>query len=237
MNPFLEVFIRSVGAFFGVLLITRIIGKTQIAQLNVTDFVNAIVLGSIAAVLATDIRENGWYYAFGLLVFGTLTFGTEYLSLKYRPARKLLEGEPTVVIHNGKILENNMKKMTYSMDDLTMQLREKNIFNMSDVEFAVLEPNGSLSVLPKSPKQPVTLEDMKLPGKYQGLSSELIVDGVVIYQNLRQNNLSKDWLDQQLKNQNIYDVREVAFASLDSEGKLYVDLKKDNLQWPRDITD
>ncbi|MFZ5643728.1 MAG: YetF domain-containing protein [Bacillota bacterium] len=237
MNPFIEVFIRSVGAFFVVLIITRIIGKTQIAQLNVTDFVNAIVLGSIAGVMATNTAENAWYYAFGLLVFGSLTFGTEYLSLKYRPARKLLEGEPTVVIHNGKVLENNMRKMTYNMDDLTMQLRGKNIFNISDVEFAVLETNGDLSVLPKSPKQPVTLEDMNLPGKYQTIASELIVDGEVIRQNLIQNNLSEEWLYQQLENQNIKDIGSVLFASLDSQGNLYVDLKKDNLQSPRDITD
>jgi len=237
LNPYLEVLIRSIGAFFGVVLITRIIGKTQIAQLNVTDFVNAIVIGSIASILATDTSENVWYYALGLLVFGSLTYGTEYFSLKYRPARKLLEGEPTVVIHNGKILESNMKKLTYNMDDLTMQLREKNIFNLSDVEFAILETNGNLSVLPKSTKQPVTLEDIYLPGKYKGLSAELIVDGVIIEKNLKENNLNRDWLYQQLRNQNIEDISKVSFASLDTDGNLYVDVKEDNLQSPRDITD
>lgn len=146
--------------------------------------------------MATDTSENVWYYAFGLFIFGALTFGAEYLSMKYRPARKLLEGEPTVVVHNG-----------------------------------------NLSVLPKSTRQPVTLEDMGLQGKYQGLSSELVVDGVVIEQNLKQNNLSRDWLDQQLKNRNINDIREVVLAGLDTQGKLYIDLKKDNLNSPRDITD
>lgn len=237
MNPYLEILVRAVGAFVIVLAVTRVIGKTQVGQLNATDFVNAIVLGSIAAVLATELNESGWYYAFGLVVFGGLAFGTEYLSLKYRPARKLLEGEPTVVIHNGKILEGKMGKMTYNMDDLMAQLRNKDVFNISDVEFAVLEPNGNLSVLLKSNKMPVTLDDMQLPGKYQGLSSELIVDGAVIQQNLKENNLTEEWLYRELEKQNVKSVDDVAFASLDTQGNLYVDRKQDDLQSPRDITD
>ncbi|MGQ9512182.1 DUF421 domain-containing protein [Thermodesulfitimonas sp.] len=189
MNPFLEILLRAIGAFAGVVLITRLVGKLQVGQLTISDYVNGIVIGSIAASLATDVKTSPWYYLLGLLVFTTLTISTQWLGLKYRPARKILGDEPTVVIHNGKILERNMRRMRYNVDDLMMQLREKGYFNIADVEFAVAEPNGSLSVLPKADKRPVTPADLGIPTKYEGVPSELVVDGVIIKQNLKQNNL------------------------------------------------
>lgn len=237
MNPFLEILLRGLGAFIMVLIITRIVGKTQVGQLTVSDFINAIVIGSIAAAMVTDIKENAWYYTFGLALFGLLTVGAEYLAVKSRPARKLIEGEPTIVIHNGKILEGNMKKLIYHMDDLMMQLREKNVFNIADVEYAIAEPNGALSVLLKSQKRPLTPQDLQVPTKYEGVPSELVVDGVVIQQNLKQNNLTEEWLYRELEKQGIKSVKEVAYASLDTDGNLYVDKKQDVLGHVTDITD
>jgi len=237
MNPYLEILARGVGAFVGVLVITRAVGKSQVGQLTVADFINAIVLGSIAAAMVTDLKENVGYYIFGLLLFGLLTLLAEYTALKYRPARKLLEGEPTIVIHNGKILEENMKKLLYNMDDLMMQLRLKNAFNIGDVEYAIAEPNGDLSVLLKSHKQPLTPGDMQIPTKYQGVPSELIVDGVVIQQNLKQNNLTEDWLFGELEKQGVKSLQDVMYASLDSDGNLYVDKRQDTMDHVTDITD
>ncbi|MCL6448109.1 MAG: DUF421 domain-containing protein [Armatimonadetes bacterium] len=237
MNPFLEILLRGLGAFLMVLIITRIVGKTQVGQLTVSDFINAIVIGSIAAAMVTDLRESVRYYAFGLALFGLLTVGAEYLAMKSRPARKLIEGEPTIIIHNGKILEDNMKKLIYHMDDLMMQLREKNVFNIADVEYAIAEPNGALSVLLKSQKRPLTPQDLQLPTKYEGVPSELVVDGVVIQQNLKQNNLTEEWLYRELEKQGIKSVKEVAYAGLDTDGNLYVDKRQDALGHVTDITD
>ncbi|PHJ39710.1 hypothetical protein P378_01720 [Desulforamulus profundi] len=125
MNPYLEIALRAVAAFLGVILVTRVVGKQQLGELTVSDFVNAIAIGSIAAAMATDHKENVIYYIIGITIFGGLTYLTNFAGLKSRAARKLLEGEPTVVIHNGKILEKNMSKERYNMDNLTMQLREK----------------------------------------------------------------------------------------------------------------
>jgi uncharacterized membrane protein YcaP (DUF421 family) len=237
MNPFLEILIRGAGAFIIVLIIARVVGKTQIGQLTVSDFVNAIILGSIAAGMVTDLKENGWYYVFGLVLFGLFTIGAEYLSMKYRPARKLIEGEPTIVIHNGKILEDNMKKLIYHIDDLMMQLREKSVFNISDVEYAISEPNGELSVLLKSQKQPLTPGDLQLSTNYEGIPSELIIDGVVIQQNLKQNNLTEEWLYRELEKKGVKSVKNVMYASLDTGGNLYVDKRQDTMQHITDITD
>jgi uncharacterized membrane protein YcaP (DUF421 family) len=237
LSPFLEILLRGLGAFVLVLVITRLVGKTQVGQLTVSDFINAIVIGSIAAAMVTDVKESAGYYIFGLALFGLLTIGVEYLALKSRPARKLIEGEPTIVVHNGKILEENMKKLTYHVDDLMMQLRAKNVFNISDVEYAIAEPNGELSVLLKSQKRPLTPQDLQIPTKYEGITSELVVDGVVIQQNLKQNNLTEEWLYRELEKQGIKSVREVVYAGLDTEGRLYVDKRQDDLGHVTDITD
>ncbi|MEW5954823.1 MAG: DUF421 domain-containing protein [Bacillota bacterium] len=237
MNPYLEIILRSLGAFVLVIVITRLVGKSQMGKLTVADFVNAIVIGSIAAALVVELQESAVFYALGLVLFGLLTWSSEFMAMKYRPARKILEGEPTIVIHNGKILEKNMGKMTYHVDDLTMQLREKNVFNISDVEFAVAEPNGELSVLLKSQKLQLTPHDLQIPTRYQGVPSELVVDGQIIQQNLRQNNLTRDWLMLQLAAKGVNDVKKVTLASLDSQGNLYVDTIEDAMDYTTDISD
>ncbi|MEG6521868.1 DUF421 domain-containing protein [Desulfotomaculum sp. 1211_IL3151] len=230
MEPYLEITLRAIGAFFGLLLVTRILGKEQMGQLTASDFANAIAIGSIAAEMASDHKENVMYYIIAIVIFGGLTYLSSLLSLKFRPVRKLLEGEPIVVVQNGKILEKNMRKERYDMDNLIMQLREKNVFHLSDVEFAVLEPNGKLSVLLKSNRQPLTASDLNISTQYQGLSSEIIVDGKVIIQNLEMNGLNQQWLYKQLDMQGIDRIEEVSLASLDTSGKLYIDKYADDLQ-------
>ncbi|MDA8235161.1 MAG: DUF421 domain-containing protein [Clostridia bacterium] len=238
MNVFGEVLYQTILAYCAILLYARILGKQQVAQLTPYDYINGITFGSIAGALAADTDPTKTVaHLTALTLFALITFGAAYLSLKSRPARKLLEGEPTIVVHNGKILEQNMAKMRYNMDDLLMQLRAKNVFNLSDVEYAVSEPNGALSILLKTQKQPVTAETLGIPTQYQGISSELIMDGDIIQQNLIQNNLDLVWLQNQLRQQGILDPREVAYAALDTSGKLYVDKKQDDLMDPTDLTD
>ena len=124
-----------------------------------------------------------------------------------------------------------------SVDDLTMQLREKEVFNIADVEFAVAEPNGELSILLKSQHQPLTPSDLNIPTQYQGIPSELVVDGQIIQQNLKQNNLTRDWLIQQLAAKGVNNVKKVTLASLDSQGNLYVDTIEDATDYTTDISD
>ncbi|MHB1128290.1 MAG: DUF421 domain-containing protein [Bacillota bacterium] len=234
----IEVIFQTLLSFAAILIYARILGKQQIGQLTFFEYINGITFGSIAAVLATDIGTNKTVtHILGLTIFAALTFGMSYISLHSRPARKLISGEPTIVVQNGKILEQNMGKMRYDVDELLMQLREKNMFNIADVEYAILEPNGSLSVLPKSQKRTVTTADLQIPTVYEGVPSEIIVDGEIIYQNLKQNNLDEKWLEGQLNAHGVTDVGQVILASLDTGGKLYVDMRNDQLQNPTDVTD
>lgn len=237
MNPYLEITIRAVAAFAAVVFITRMVGKSQMDGLTISDWVNGIVVGSIAASLVTELNEPATYYAFGLLLFMLLTIASQWAGMKLRPVHKILGDEPTVVVHNGKILEGNMRKMRYTVDDLTSQLRQKHAFNVADVEFAICEPNGKLSVLLKSQASPLTPRDLNVPTGYKGVPSELVVDGVIIQQNLKQNSLDEKWLLEELKKQGIQSLKEVFYASLDNDGNLYVDKKRDDLGYVQDITD
>jgi uncharacterized membrane protein YcaP (DUF421 family) len=233
----LEVFLQTFLAFFAILIFARILNKQQMAQLTFYDYVNGITFGSIAAMLASDVEQRTWQHLLGLALFAALTYLMSYISLKSRPLRKLLQGEPTILIHNGKILEGNMADLRYNLDDLTSQLREKDCFNIADVEFAIAEPNGSLTVLLKTQKQPVTPVDLNIPTSYCGISTELIMDGKIIYPNLDQENVDIKWLENELNKQGIYSVSEVMYASLDTAGNLYIDKKIDQLENIIDITD
>ena len=237
MNPYVEILIRGLGAFAAVVFIVKMVGKSEVGSLTISDWVNGIVIGSIAADLVTSLDEPASYYVLGLAVFLVLTVGTQWAGMVCRPLHKLLSDEPTIVVHNGKILEKNMRRMRYTVDDLTSQLRQKGAFNLADVEYAVAEPNGELSVLLKSTASPVTLQDLNLPGKYRGIPSELVVDGVIIEQNLAQNHLDREWLLEELKKQGVQSLDEVFYASLDTDGHLYVDKKRDDLDYVQDITD
>ncbi|MGI9861405.1 DUF421 domain-containing protein [Moorella naiadis] len=235
---FLEVFLQTILAFFAILIYTRILGKQQIGQLTFFEYINGITFGSIAAVLATDTAPNQtWMHFLGLTLFAFFTWLAGYAALVSRPARKLISGEPTVVVHNGKILEENMKKMRYNFDELAMQLRQKNVFDIADVEYAIMEPDGDLSVLLKSQKRPLTPADLQLPTEYEGVATELIEDGEILFQNLEQNHLDEKWLIQQLQAQGIQDISQVDYAVLRSNGSLYVNCKEDDIINPVDITD
>ncbi|NLO89880.1 MAG: DUF421 domain-containing protein [Clostridia bacterium] len=235
---YIEVIIQTFLAFFAILFYTRILGKQQVGQLTFFEYINGITFGSIAAVLATDVgQKQTLVHLLGLTLFAALTFIMEWAALQSRPLRKIIAGEPTIVIHNGKVLENNMKKMRYNFDELLMQLREKGIFYIGDVEYAILEPDGSLSVELKSQQKPLTREDLDLSSDYEGLSVELIMDGEVVHQNLEQIGLDENWLLSELEKRGVQDIKEVKLAVFSSKRNLFVDLDKDDLTTPMDISD
>lgn len=237
MPVIMEGILRATFAFGVLLLLTRLLGRQQFSQLTFFDFVTGTTIGGIGALMAANLTVNIWGAFVALLAFMVLLILNGYVSLESRPLRKLLRGEPVVVVHNGKILEGNMALMRYSADDLMTQLREKGFFNPADVEYAILETDGELSVLAKSQNRPVTPKDLNLPTSYEGVNTELIVDGKIVEQNLAQNKLSKKWLEDQLETQGIYSIGEVYYASLGTDGQLFVDKKQDTLDHITDASD
>lgn len=219
--------IRSVIAFFALLILVRLTGKQQMSELTFFDYVVGITIGSIAATLSVQLNQNTTATLAGMIIWGLLPILLACLSLQSVWVRKVVEGEATVVIENGKILEQNLSRIRLSIDDLLSGLRAKNVFNIADVEFALFETNGKLSIQLKSQKQPLTPADLNLPTRYAGLPTTLIDDGKPLVDALRSLNLSKAWLRHQLGKEKITDFTTVALAQLDTAGNLYVDLKDD----------
>jgi len=151
MSVILVVIIRSFIAFFTLLILMRLIGKQQVAELTFFDYVVGITIGSIASTLSVQINQNTTATLVGMAVWTILPILLAYLSLKSVWIRKVVEGEATIVIANGRILEKNLKKIRLTIDDLVSQLRTQGVFNMSDVEFALFEANDRLSIQ-KNPK-------------------------------------------------------------------------------------
>lgn len=238
MNPYLGVVFQTLLAFVGVLVYARILGKQQMAQLTFYDYITGITLGNIAAAMALDVGgQHTWVYLWVMTLFFFLSYSAGLITEKSRPLRKLIEGEPTILVHNGKILEHNMSKSRYNMENLMMQLREKDVFVISDVEYAIAETNGSLTVLKKSQKRPATPADLNARTGYEGLPSELIVDGKVVYQNLKQNNLDEQWLITRLNSLGYNDPREISYACLTADGQILIDDYRDRLEHINDISD
>ena len=229
--------LKALLAFVVVLVLARWLNKEQLSQLTFYDWIVGITIGSMAANLTNEPEGRILEHVVILVVFSAAAYLTGMMTVKSRPLRKLIEGEPTVVIHNGRILEHNMAKLHYNVDNLLNQLREKNVFNIEDVEFALLEGNGGLSVLLKSQKRPLTPSDLGIPTSYEGLSSEIIVDGQVIYQNLKQNNLDEQWLIAELRKRGYNSPRDIVLATLSSDGELYIDNKKDGTEHMVDVSD
>ncbi|OJF16621.1 MAG: hypothetical protein A6D91_11280, partial [Bacillaceae bacterium G1] len=214
MDEALVVVVRGTIAFFTLLIFARLLGKQQMANLTFFDYINGITIGSMAGTLATDLSTKAWAHWVGLATFVALTFLFQFVTLKNRKLAQVVDGQPVTVIANGKILEKNLARSRIKIDDLLMMLRQKNIFDITQVAYAIYEPDGSLSVLPKAEYQPVTPKDLGLSVEPAGLMTELIVDGHVLEENLSKRNKDKAWLKRQLKAQGVGDVKEVSLAAL-----------------------
>jgi uncharacterized membrane protein YcaP (DUF421 family) len=237
MEESIVVIVRALISFFTLLLYTRILGKQQMGNLTYFDYINGITIGSIAGTLATDLSSKAWVHWLGLTVYVVITFSIQYTDLKSRFFSKVIDGEPTVVMQNAKILERNLKKSKLTKDSLLMLLREKNIFDPTQVEYAIMEPDGNLSVLPKAEYQPATPKDLNIPVQLAGITTELIMDGILLEQNLKQRNKDRQWLDLQLKAHGVKDFKEVSFAAILPNGQLYVDKFEDHVAKEADMSD
>lgn len=237
MNEGLVVLVRSVIGFFSLLIFTRILGKEQISQLTFFDYALGITIGSIAASLTTDLSSRAWPHWVGLITWAALGYLMEFVTMKSRYAAKYIEGEPAIVIMNGKIMEGVLRKIKYRASDILELLRIQGIFDINQVDFAIIEPNGQLSILKKPEFQPVTPKDMNIQVSGTGISTELVYDGIVIEENLRQLDKDLQWLKNQLRMQGINDISEVFLVTLNPAGSLYVDRYEDHITKVTDIGD
>ena len=229
MNEYIAIMARTISVLIIVLALVRLIGKKQLSQLTVVEYVVSVALGSLAGNLTINRSINFVQGTIAILIWAVTPILIGYIALKSLSFRKVVTSEPVIVIQNGNIIEKNMAKARYNIGDLLMQLREKDVFDLTEVEFAILEPNGKLSVLKKPQYAAVTPKDLKLATGYKGLMTDLIIDGEVLKSHLVMANRDEKWLLDQLRMKNINDVREVLFAGLKPDGQVYVSRKKSEL--------
>lgn len=218
--------IRTLLGFIVLLILTRALGKKQLSQMTFFTYITGIALGNIAGEMVINKEVKLVAGITAMIIWALLTIAIEQLSLKSAMVRVLFDGEPAIVIKKGKIQIKAMALSKLNMDDLSMLLRDKNVFSIQDVDYAILEPNGKLSVLKKQEAENPTKKDMQIPFQERlYLPTELIVDGKVVEKNLKEQHLTYEWLEEQIKRYGIQSIQEVFFAELQSDGTIYLDRK------------
>ena len=217
MESVLETSLRTLIGFVVLLLMTRILGKKQISQMTFFTYITGIALGNIAGDMVVHRDITVLDGVTGIVLWAVLTLAVEFASLKSSKARVLLDGEPTIVIKEGKVLERVMASNRLNMDDLSMLLRNKDVFSVGEVEYAILEPNGELSVLKKVEPS---------GNRRRFLPTELIVDGQLVERNLKELHLTREWLEEELRQKGIESWEDVFFVEIQRDGSLYVDRRR-----------
>ena len=227
---------RTVLIYFIVLIVIRLMGKREVGQLSPFDFVVAIIIAELAAIPMESINIPLWQGIVPLATLGLLEVIISLVTFNQPVLRKIFNGQPQVIIENGNLCKDEMRRARYSLDDLLSQLRDKGIANICDVEFAMLETCGKLSVIPKSQKRPVTPGDLQIPTCYEGLPTVIVMDGTIQTENLKRIRLDENWVTDKLKEAGITPCK-VFFASLGTDGQLNIVKDEDDADIPLDITE
>ncbi|OAS89528.1 MULTISPECIES: DUF421 domain-containing protein [Metabacillus] len=231
MPDWLDIVVRSLIFVVVLFLITKWLGKKQLSELSFFEYVTGISIGSIGAEVAMGLERNIMNGIIGIIIFAAIPFLAGLLSLKSKTFRDFIEGRATVFIKDGKILEDNLKKEKYTTDELLELLRKRDVFKVADVEFALLEPTGDLSVMLKKENQPLTPKDVNLTVASVKEPQTVIMDGEILDEPLSTIGRSRSWLKTELEKQGAT-IENVFLGQVDSYGQLTIDLFDDKLQVP-----
>ena len=217
---FLTVILASLFSAAVLFIIAKIIGHKQVAQLEFFDYITGITIGSIAAELATTLDKPWWKPTVSMIVFGIITVVLSVLTRIFPRSRKFINGTPTIVMNDGKLYRKNMKKAKLELSEFLLLCRQEGYFNLDDIQTAVYEYNGKLSILPMSTKRPLNPEDMELSPEPEHIGTEVIMDGRVIGDNLKRKGLNETWLQKELKEQGYKNAKEIFLGICGDENKL-----------------
>jgi uncharacterized membrane protein YcaP (DUF421 family) len=231
MNEYTHIIVSSILFVVTLFTITKIGGKKQLSELSFFEYVSGITIGSIAGETIMGLDGNLFHGVLAIFIFGSFTYFHDLIGIKSKKFRDFFEGNATVLIKEGKVLEENLKKEKYTIDELNSLLRQKNVFKTADVEFAVLEPKGDLSVLLKRELQPITPKDLNMTVAPEKEAHTVIMDGNVLNDQLTASGKNRGWLDTELANLNVT-LDNVFMAQVDSYGKLTIDIYDDQVQVP-----
>ncbi|MFC2949903.1 YetF domain-containing protein [Virgibacillus sediminis] len=222
MQAYMAMFYETLFGFGALFVLTKVLGKTQISQLTPFDFISALILGELVGNALFDKNAGIPEIGFVIALWGGLLYLTEIITNRFKRTRLFLEGSPDIVIYRGKLMNDVMKKNNLDINQLQSLLRAKDVFSLRDVEFAFMETNGSVSVLKKSDMQTPTRQDMKLSPQEVNLAVTLVTNGEIIYDNLKEKNLTEEWLMEELREQGYDKVEDVSHAEYEKGKELFI---------------
>ncbi len=221
-----EALLSTTASFIVLLLLTRLLGKKQMSQLTFFNYITGITIGSIAANIVTLEGKDFAETISSLIWWCLLTYIVDFVVIKVPKARVLLDGEPSIVIKKGEIQYETLKNLRLDIDNLLTLMREKDVFTITDIDYGIIEPNGELTIMKKPDKQTVTKKDLNIiPNPQLFMPTQIIISGLIVKTNMKELNLSYDWLYEQLHNNGVDKVSDVLYAELQPNGSLYIDKK------------
>lgn len=215
----LKVVLTSVLSAVALFVIAKLLGHKQMSQLDFFDYITGITIGSIAAELATELEEP-LKPLVAMVVYGAITVVLTTMTSKLPRMRKFINGTPTIIMNNGKLYRKNMKKAKIDLSEFMVMCRQEGYFNLQDIQTAIFEYNGRLTVLPVSTKRPLNPEDMSLTPEAEYISTEVIMDGRVLDDNLKRMGLDAKWLNKQIKEQGFKSEKEVFLGICNKDKQL-----------------
>ncbi len=222
------VFLRTLILYTFVVLVMRIMGKRQIGELQPFELVIAIMLSELAAVPMQDTGIPLIHGIIPILTLMSLEIIISFITLKFRSLRKIICGTPSILIKDGKVRYEELKKQRFNIDDLMEELRMLGYLNISDIEYAIMETSGKISIIPKSDKSSVTKGDLKIKTPEEQLPIGLILDGQLDEASLKKSGKDMNWLHKNLNKNHIGSIEDVFIGMLDSQGNFFVQRRSDN---------
>lgn len=223
----LEVSYRALISLVTLFLITKLLGKKQVSQLSLFDYVIGISIGNFAAEVTINLEAEWINGVVAVIIFGVVAYLVSILTMKSIVARRFFMGAPTVVIQNGKIIKESLKKVKFDINDLLEECRNNNVFDLNQINYALMEANGKLSILLKPEYLPLTPNDMKLKVNRNGLVANVVIDKKIMLNNLFQMGKDEKWLIKELKNKGII-LDDILLATLDINNTLMIYKQKEN---------
>lgn len=226
MKEVLYIIALSLGSIVTIFILAKLMGYRQISQMSMFDYINGITIGSIAAEMATSLEENFVQPLTAMIVYALVTLLLSWLGSKSIKVRRVVEGAPLVLLNNGELYRDNLKKAKIDVTEFLEQCRVNGYFDVSKLQTAILEGNGKISFLPKVSDRPVTPADMKLSPKQDYMVANVILDGKIMRANLGHTGNDEKWLQNQIRGQGARRIEDVLLATCDASNQVTVYLKK-----------
>lgn len=222
MNNMLPMFYETIFGILALFILTKILGKTQISQLTAFDFIAAIVLGELVGNALFDKKAGILDIGFVIILWGAILYIIEIITQKFKSTRFILEGKPSLIIHKGEIIYEELRKNKMDLNEILHLLRMKDVFSLQEVEYAVLETDGLLSVLKKAAYQTPNKKDLNVHPAEPQIATPLIMDGQIIKDNLEEEDITEEWLHKELERQKYSTEKKVLYAEWLKDKKLFI---------------